>query len=88
MLSQLKKRTDLAVEDKVAIAKYADAHPGETHADLGQRFGSKRSTVSKILKDRSKWLAMEAAAEKNVHTAKRRRLKEAKFPELEKALST
>jgi CENP-B-like protein len=57
MANTPKKRTSLAIEDKIAIAKYANAHPGETHADLGQRFGYKRSTVSKILKNKSKWLA-------------------------------
>ena len=87
MANTPKKRASLAIEDKIAIAKYANAHPGETHADLGQRFGCKRPTVSLILKNKSKWLAMETAAEKNPHTAKRRRLREAKFPRLESALS-
>jgi hypothetical protein len=82
-----KKRASFTIEDKIAIAKYASAHPATTHADLAQRFARKRSTVSKILKDRSKWLAMETAAGKNAHTAKRRRLREAKFPKLERALS-
>ena len=54
MPNQPKKRTSLTIEDKIAITKYASAHPGTTHADLAQRFDCKRPTVSVILKDKGK----------------------------------
>ncbi|KAK4056477.1 hypothetical protein OIO90_002620 [Microbotryomycetes sp. JL221] len=50
-----KKLTDA---DRKAICLFRDANPGVKQDDIGLRFGIERSTVSKILKNRAKWIAI------------------------------
>lgn len=52
-----RKLTD---QDRKDICLYYEAHPQTKQDDIGAQFGVERSTVSKILKMKSKWLAIES----------------------------
>ena len=51
----LTKLTDL---DRRRICEYRDANPKVKQDDIGEMFAVERSTISKILKNRAKWMAI------------------------------
>ncbi|CEH16494.1 TRANSPOSON [Ceraceosorus bombacis] len=74
---KIKKR--LSNVDRKQICEYARDHPHERQEVVGNHFGVERSTVSKIMKDKDKWLAIDV--EREGHVVKHRN---ARFPEIEK----
>lgn len=52
-----KARIDLAARKR--ICHYAELHPDMRQADVAAVFNVERSTVSKILKQKQKWLSMD-----------------------------
>ncbi|KAI0357418.1 CenpB-DNA-bind-domain-containing protein [Trametes cingulata] len=72
------KKKRLYNTDRREICMYAREHPGTKQEDIAHRFGVERSTVSKILKQRHRWLAV--AVDEDVQIAK---LRPSKFPDLE-----
>ncbi|KAI0373755.1 CenpB-DNA-bind-domain-containing protein [Pilatotrama ljubarskyi] len=76
------KKKRLYNTDRREICMYARDHPGTKQEDIAHRFGVERSTVSKILKQRHRWLAV--SLDEDVQIAK---LRPSKFPELEHRLA-
>ncbi|KAI0755271.1 hypothetical protein C8Q80DRAFT_422513 [Daedaleopsis nitida] len=56
--------------DRYNICKYAELHPGTKQEDIAARYGVERSTVSKILKQKARWL--HVSPEETVLVAKLR----------------
>jgi CENP-B N-terminal DNA-binding domain len=56
--TKTRKRHPLTVETKKKICQYYIAHPNVKHKELADHFGLKntRSTLSKILAKKEKWL--------------------------------
>ncbi|KAL2271653.1 hypothetical protein VTJ83DRAFT_1024 [Remersonia thermophila] len=52
-------RKTLTDEDRRAMCKYAEEHPTAKQTDIGARFGVERSTVSKVLRNKDKYLNMD-----------------------------
>ncbi|KAG6866305.1 hypothetical protein C0991_006401 [Blastosporella zonata] len=76
---QKKQRLDNT--DRKRICKYHEDHPNSRQEDIASQFGVERSTISKILKQKSKWLtASDHLADR---VAKHR---PSKFPEVEEEL--
>ncbi|KAG5351684.1 hypothetical protein C0989_005277 [Termitomyces sp. Mn162] len=50
------KKRHLEDHDRKAICLYHQEHPQERQEDIGKEFDVERSTISKILKQRAKWL--------------------------------
>lgn len=46
----------LSDQDRKAICIYHQEHPNARQEDIGTVFGVERSTISKILKDKDRWL--------------------------------
>jgi len=46
----------LCDQDRKSICKYHLDHPNARQEDIGTEFGVERSTISKILKDKDRWL--------------------------------
>src|ERR1700737_494409 len=82
-------RVDLSTSDKRKICEVHKAHPGLKHEDLAQYMVDQhkfklvdRTTISKILRSKEKWMNMDTCVrEGNV-----RRARVGKWPQLEKAL--
>ncbi|KAE9384244.1 hypothetical protein BT96DRAFT_1026946 [Gymnopus androsaceus JB14] len=78
------KRQRLYDIDRQVICEYERSHPDETHDDIAIFFSIDRSTVTKILKDREKWLNVNTRGQGRVGPnrmlSKKRPLK---FPEIE-----
>jgi len=74
-----KTRSRLSIENKREICEYARRHPNVKHSDMANYFNEKfnltidRSTVSKILLKKEKWLT-------NKQTSNMFRLRSAKYP--------
>jgi hypothetical protein len=83
-------RVDLSGSEKREICLVHKKHPGLTHEELAEymvknKSGFKlvnRSTISKILKEQEKWLKVDTKLREGTN----KRAREAKFPQLEKAL--
>ncbi|KAI0328866.1 CenpB-DNA-bind-domain-containing protein [Cubamyces sp. BRFM 1775] len=75
-----KKRLFNAMRRDICV--YARDHPGMKQEDVAARYGVERSTVSKILKQKSRWLSL--TEDEEVHVAK---LRPSKFPDLERRLA-
>src|SRR6185437_15069533 len=85
---QPKKRAQLSIDNKREICEYARQRPTLSHTDISHYFNEKfnlsidRSTVSKILSNKEKWL--------NTQTTKRNsstfRQRSVKHPKLDKAM--
>ncbi|RPD62767.1 CenpB-DNA-bind-domain-containing protein [Lentinus tigrinus ALCF2SS1-6] len=75
------KKKRLWNTDRRDICKYAEANPGVKQEDIAAHFGVERSTVSKILKQKARWLSVDS--DEKVLVAK---LRPSKFPSLERRL--
>ncbi|KAI0771172.1 hypothetical protein BD413DRAFT_671385, partial [Trametes elegans] len=62
------KKTRLWSVDRQRICLYAQDHPGMKQEDIAAHFKVERSTVSKILKHKARWLSV--SADTTVHVAK------------------
>lgn len=78
-----KRKTKLLNIDRKRICEHAAAHPKMKQDDLAAIFGIERSTVSKVLKDKERWLNIEDDSE----TAKIVKHRSARFPEVETPLT-
>lgn len=58
--------------DRKMICQYHLDNPNARQEDIGSHFGVERSTISKILKEKDKWLNISAEDERNDQTAKHR----------------
>ncbi|RDX50295.1 CenpB-DNA-bind-domain-containing protein [Lentinus brumalis] len=75
------KKKRLWNTDRRDICRYAEANPGVKQEDIAVHFGVERSTVSKILKHKARWLSV--SSDEKVLVAK---LRPSKFPTLERHL--
>ncbi|KJA24068.1 hypothetical protein HYPSUDRAFT_39206 [Hypholoma sublateritium FD-334 SS-4] len=66
--------------DRKNICLYHVDHPHARQEDIGAAFNVERSTISKILKEKAKWLNISQESENCEHTSKHRT---SKFPALE-----
>jgi hypothetical protein len=84
---QSKKRAQLSIDNKREICEYANQHSILNHADIAKHFNEKfnfnmdRSTVTKILSKREKWLNI--STKQNPSTFHQRSVK---HPKLDKAM--
>ena len=62
----------LCDQDRKAICVYHLQHPNARQEDIGSVFGVERSTISKILKDKDRWLHVSDEDQGNDLTAKHR----------------
>ncbi|KAG6830692.1 hypothetical protein H0H92_015168 [Tricholoma furcatifolium] len=76
------KKQRLDNNDRKRICKFHDEHPNSRQEDIANEFGVERSTISKILKQKSKWLNTPDNVADRV--AKHR---PSKFPEIEDELT-
>ncbi|GAB1320529.1 hypothetical protein MFIFM68171_10739 [Madurella fahalii] len=74
-------RKTLTDDDRRAMCQYAEDHPTAKQTDIGARFGVERSTVSKVLRNKDKYLNSE---ERSSSPVKRNKGKGA---DIEKALT-
>jgi len=58
--------------DRKNICIYHHTHPNARQEDIGSVFGVERSTISKILKDKDRWLNISEEDESNEQTSKHR----------------
>ncbi|CAK7236832.1 hypothetical protein SBRCBS47491_009771 [Sporothrix bragantina] len=72
-------RKMLTDDDRRRMCEYAEANPGVKQSEIGNIFGVERSTVSKVLRNKEKYLVKD----KSPGTKKPK----SKFPDLERALS-
>ncbi|PPR05404.1 hypothetical protein CVT24_008018 [Panaeolus cyanescens] len=77
------KKHRLRDADRKSICQYHLDNPNARQEDIGSHFGVERSTISKILKEKEKWLNISAEEERNDLSAKHR---PSKFPEIEEAM--
>ncbi|CAK5284236.1 unnamed protein product [Mycena citricolor] len=77
-LRQKQKKQRLFNMDRKAICEYAVRHPTARQEDIARQYGVERSTISKILKNKTKWLNVPVDEELKI--AKHR---PSKFPEIE-----
>ncbi|KAG6850270.1 hypothetical protein H0H93_015527 [Arthromyces matolae] len=75
------KKRHLEDADRKAICLYHQEHPQERQEDIGKEFDVERSTISKILKQKAKWLNIPDNP--GVRVSKHR---PSKFPEIEEEL--
>ncbi|TQS38358.1 hypothetical protein Golomagni_01136 [Golovinomyces magnicellulatus] len=78
--SSFSRRT-LTDEDRKRMCQYHEDNPSKKQAEIGALFGVERSTVSKILRQRDKYLSSENRSLSPMKRAK------GKFPDIERALS-
>ncbi|KAL2164496.1 hypothetical protein VTH06DRAFT_3712 [Thermothelomyces fergusii] len=74
-------RKTLTDEDRRAMCQYAEDHPTAKQTDIGARFGVERSTVSKVLRNKEKYLNLEERSSSPV-----KRSSKGKGANVEKAL--
>lgn len=79
---QNKKKVKLLNLDRKRICERHEANPKLKQDELATLFGVERSTVSKVLKEKERWLAIEEDSQ----DAKIVKHRQAKFPEVEKQL--
>lgn len=77
-----KGKTRLCSVDRTAICEAARNNPKTRQEDLAARFGIERSTVSKTLKTKEKWLAVDNDSDSDLIVKHRA----GKFPEVEECL--
>ncbi|KZW00947.1 hypothetical protein EXIGLDRAFT_761236 [Exidia glandulosa HHB12029] len=75
------RKTRLYNIDRKAICCYAKAHPEARQEDIAARYGVERSTISKILKQKQKWMSVPEGEELKII-----KHRPSKFPALEKRL--
>lgn len=76
-----RKRVCLSSAEKKRICEYHVANPTLTHAEIGAKLGLTidRTTVSKVLKQKERWLRID---ERNERETSRKRRRSMKFPEV------
>ncbi|KAI6787759.1 hypothetical protein KC361_g9397 [Hortaea werneckii] len=74
-------RKTLTNNDRKRMCQYAEDHPNAKQTEIGDAFGVERSTVSKVLRQKDKYLIQEDGSKSPVKRAKGR------YPEIEKALA-
>lgn len=77
-----KQKKKLRNIDRKAICEHAVAHPTAKQDEIANAFGIERSTVSKILKHKEKWLAIKPGSD----AARIAKHRDVKFPEVERIL--
>lgn len=61
-----KSKTRLSNTDRKRICEFATEHPELRQETIGTHFGVERSTVSKILKEKEKWLNIDEEREGHI----------------------
>ncbi|KAI7156004.1 hypothetical protein KC349_g6568 [Hortaea werneckii] len=74
-------RMFLTDNDRKRMCQYAEDHPNAKQTEIGAIFGVERSTVSKVLRQKDKYLIQEDGSESPVKRAKRH------SPDMERALA-
>ncbi|KAI7211744.1 hypothetical protein KC343_g79 [Hortaea werneckii] len=74
-------RKTLTDKDRKRMCQYAEDHPNAIQTEIGDAFGVERSTVSKVLRQKDKYLIQEDGSEPSVKRAKGR------SPDIERALA-
>uniref|UniRef100_A0A346DKR3 HTH CENPB-type domain-containing protein n=1 Tax=Humicola insolens TaxID=85995 RepID=A0A346DKR3_HUMIN len=77
-------RKTLTDEDRRAMCQYAEDHPTAKQTDIGARFGVERSTVSKVLRNKDKYLNLSSDSSNS--PAKRAAVNKGKGVNVEKTL--
>ncbi|OLN93926.1 hypothetical protein CCHL11_03482 [Colletotrichum chlorophyti] len=81
---QPQQRRVLTDDDRRKMCQYAAEHPNVKQTDIGAMFGVERSTVSKVLRNKEKYLNPEA--DRSQSPAGRRQHK-GKFPDIDRAVA-
>jgi transposase-like protein len=79
-----KARKTLSNEQKRAMCQYHQDHPHARQADIGQKFGVERSTVSKVLRQKDQYLKPDPELEQEQASGKRAKTK---HPDFDRTLS-
>ncbi|KXL49797.1 hypothetical protein M433DRAFT_74713 [Acidomyces richmondensis BFW] len=74
-------RKTLTDQDRRRMCQYAEEHPNSKQTEIGAIFGVERSTVSKVLRQKEKYLAHDEGSKSPVKRAKGR------SPDIERALA-
>ncbi|KAF1981478.1 hypothetical protein K402DRAFT_342263 [Aulographum hederae CBS 113979] len=74
-------RRTLTDVDRRRMCQYAEEHPSTKQTEIGQMFGVERSTVSKVLRNKEKYLYVDDGNRSPVRKNK------GKFPDIERALA-
>ncbi|KAK3692736.1 hypothetical protein B0T22DRAFT_24151 [Podospora appendiculata] len=74
-------RKTLTDDDRRRMCQYAEDHPGAKQTDIGAEFGVERSTVSKVLRNKEKYLSAEDRSSSPIKRTK------GKTADIEKALT-
>lgn len=69
--------------DRKAICEYHRANPTARQEDIAVRYGVERSTISKILKEKERWLNVPDDGFEKIRVSKQR---PSKFPQIEQAM--
>ncbi|KAL9932226.1 hypothetical protein V8E36_008998, partial [Tilletia maclaganii] len=77
-----KRKSKILNLDRKKICEYHRDNPGHRQDDIAALFGIERSTVSRILKDQERWLAIEDASD----AAKIAKHRTGRYPALEARL--
>ncbi|KAJ9150813.1 Major centromere autoantigen B [Pleurostoma richardsiae] len=75
-------RKTLTDDDRRRMCQFAEDNPGMKQTEIGSHFGVERSTVSKVLRQKEKYLFPEDRSSSPVRRAK------GKLPDIEKALAS
>ncbi|KAL0931731.1 centromere binding protein b [Colletotrichum truncatum] len=81
---QPQQRRVLTDDDRKKMCQYAAEHPNVKQTDIGAMFGVERSTVSKVLRNKEKYLNPEA--DRSQSPAGRRHAK-GKFPDIDRGVT-
>lgn len=78
---QSTSRRTLTDHDRRRMCQYHEENPTVKQTEIGAMFGVERSTVSKVLRNKEKYLAQEDGSKSPIRRAK------GKFPDIERALT-
>lgn len=78
---QSTSRRTLTDNDRRRMCQYHEENPTVKQTEIGAMFGVERSTVSKVLRNKEKYLAQEDGSKSPIRRAK------GKFPDIERALT-
>lgn len=62
-----KKKKRVSSQDKIKICRMHEDNPEMRQQDIAQKFAVERSTVSKILKDKERWLSIPRNERRTVY---------------------
>jgi hypothetical protein len=68
----MKSKSKLTDFQRKSICLYAQAHPKMKQEDIANEFGVERSTISKILKSKEKWMTLDSSESRTALSAKHR----------------